>query len=753
MDILEGIVETIVFKSDDTGYVVSKIRSGKDCINSVGVAPFLKEGQNLRLKGNWVIHKQFGRQFNIEEYEEILPTSVLGIEKYLSSGIIRGIGPITAKRIVKVFKEETLNVLDNDIHKLKDIEGIGEKKFKIIYESYTEQKDLKDIIIYFQNHGMTTNQCIKIYKKFGPGAKDIILGNPYILSDEIAGIGFITADRIAKSIGVELTSDFRIQSGIKYILNQFSLSGNTFMPKDKLINETAKILNIKEDKVEENLINMALETKLKIEKIKDMEAVFALPYYYCELGVTNKIITLSIENFRTINTDIEFEIESFEKKHNIKFADSQREAILGAFENGIEIITGGPGTGKTTIIKSIIEIYENNGMNVLLAAPTGRAAKRMSESTGREAKTIHRLLEMGVSDDADEESSYYIKGEAEPLEADVIIIDEASMIDIMLMHSLLKAIKLGTRLIIVGDVDQLPSVGAGNVLKDLIESNFIKVVRLKDIFRQGKESLIVINAHKINNGEMPYLNRRDGDFFFENKSEVDEILMTIIDLINRRLPNFKKSLDKYRDIQILTPTRKGDLGVQNLNNKLQEILNPKDKRKREKEMKDVVFREGDKIMQTKNNYQLKWTRVNGYGESEGVGVFNGDMGFIESINEEDKTLTVIFDDERKVVYDFIYLDELELAYAITIHKSQGSEFKVVITPAFMGSPLLMNKNLLYTAITRAKELVVVVGMPKALKYMISNTKIMERYSSLKDRIVDITDKDIFVDEKLSEPSE
>lgn len=742
MDILEGIVETIVFKSDDTGYVVSKIRSGKDCINSVGVAPFLKEGQNLRLKGSWVIHKQFGRQFNIEEYEEILPTSALGIEKYLSSGIIRGIGPITAKRIVKEFKEETLNILDNNIHKLKDIEGIGAKKFEIIYESYTEQKDLKDIIIYFQNHGMSTNQCIKIYKKFGPQAKDIILENPYILSDEIAGIGFITADRIAKSIGVELTSEFRIQSGIKYILNQFSSAGNTFMPKDKLISETAKILIVKEETIEENLINMAIETKIKIEKINDIEAVFALPYYYCELGVTNKIITLSIENFRTINTDIEFEIKSFEKKHNIKFAESQSEAILGAFENGIEIITGGPGTGKTTIIKSIIEIYENNGMKVLLGAPTGRAAKRMSESTGREAKTIHRLLEMGVSDDGEEENSYYIKGESEPLEADVIIIDEASMIDIMLMHSLLKAIKLGTRLIIVGDVDQLPSVGAGNVLKDLIESNFIKVVRLRDIFRQGKESLIVTNAHKINNGEMPSLNRKDGDFFFENKLEIDEILRTIIDLINRRLPNFKNSWDKYKDIQILTPTRKGDLGVQNLNNKLQEILNPKDNRKKEKEMKEIVFREGDKIMQTKNNYQLKWNRVNGYGESEGVGVFNGDMGFIQAINEEEKTLTVIFDDERKVVYDYIYLDELELAYAITIHKSQGSEFKVVITPAFMGSPLLMNKNLLYTAITRAKELVVVVGMPKALKYMVSNTKIMERYSSLKDRIVDITEKDM-----------
>ncbi|MCR1951783.1 MULTISPECIES: SF1B family DNA helicase RecD2 [Clostridium] len=740
MECLNGIVESIVFKSDDTGYVVSKVRIDKDCINAVGIVPFLKEGQHVKLKGQWVLHKQFGRQFNIEEYEEVLPNSVEGIKKYLSTGIIHGIGPITAKKIVDKFKEETLDILENHIERLQEIEGIGEKKFRIIYESYIEQKDLKDIIIYFQGHGMTTNQCIKIYKKFGVDAKAIVSENPYILCDEISGIGFITADRIAKSLGIESISPFRIQSGIRYILNQFSASGNTYMPKSNLIDEVSKILGVPGQMVEENLYNLALETKIKIEKINDIEAVFSLPYYYCELGVTNKIITLSIENFRTINSDVEFEIEAFERKNKIKFANSQREAIVGAFENGIEIITGGPGTGKTTIIKSIIEIYENNGMKVLLGAPTGRAAKRMTESTGREAKTIHRLLEMGVSED---ENSYYGKGESEPLEADVIIIDEASMIDIMLMHSLLKAIKLGTRLIIVGDVDQLPSVGAGNVLKDLIESNFIKVVRLKDIFRQGEESLIVTNAHKINNGEMPYINRRDGDFFFENKEDVDLILNTIIDLINRRLPNFKKSWDKYRDIQILTPTRKGILGVQNLNNKLQEVLNPKSPSKKEKELKEVVFREGDKVMQTKNNYSLKWIRVNGSGENEGVGVFNGDMGFIQSINEEEKTITIIFDDERKVIYDYIYLDELELAYAITIHKSQGSEFKVVITPAFMGSPLLMNKNLLYTAITRAKELVVVVGIPKALKYMVSNTRSMERYSSLRDRIIDITNQDMF----------
>ena len=743
MEVLSGLVESILFKSDDTGYVVAKVEVNKEIIAIVGTLPFLKESQHVKLKGQWVLHKQFGRQFKVEEYEEVLPDSIDGIIKYLSTGVIHGIGPVTAKKIVAAFGEKTLDIMDNNIERLKEIEGIGQKKFEIIYESYIEQKDLKDIMIYFQGHGITPNQCIKIYKKFGPMSKDIVCENPYILSDEISGIGFMTADKIAKNIGVESTSDFRIQSGIKYVLNQFSSAGNTYMPKEELIKEVTNVLNIEKELVEENVYNAALENKIKIEKINEIEAVFSLPYYYCELGVTNKIITLSIENFRTINTDVEFEVEEFEKNNNIKFADAQREAIIGAFDNGIEIITGGPGTGKTTIIKSIIEIYEKNKMRVLLAAPTGRAAKRLSESTGREAKTIHRLLEVGTSDD---EKSFFGKGEGSPLEGDVIIIDEASMIDIMLMHSLLKAIELGTRVIIVGDVDQLPSVGPGNVLKDLIESNFIKVVRLNAVFRQGKESLIVTNAHKINNGEMPCLNRRDGDFFFDNKEDNEEILDTIVDLINRRLPRFNKSWDRLKDIQILTPMRKGILGVQNLNNKLQEILNPPSPNKKEKEVKEIIFREGDKVMQTKNNYQIEWFRINGYGDNEGKGVFNGDMGFIESINETDKTVTVIFDDERKVIYDYIYLDELDLAYAITIHKSQGSEFKVVITPAFMGSPFLMNRNLLYTGITRAKELVVVVGKPKALKYMVDNTNSNERYSSLKDRILEITSGDVLSEE-------
>ncbi len=740
MEVLEGLVEAIIFKSEDTGYIVSKVTANKELITVVGIMPLIKEGQQINFKGSWINHKQFGRQFNVEEYHELLPSSAKEIERYLSTGIIHGIGPVTAKKIVNKFGDKTLEILDNNIERLKEVDGIGEKKFSIIYDSYLESKDLKDIIMFFQKHGMTINQCLKIYKKFGPDSIDIVSKNPYILNDEISGIGFLTADRIARSLGIEIISPFRIQSGIRYVLNNFSALGNTYMPQDMLIDECKKVLMVEEELVVENIYNSVLEGKLKVEKIKEIDAVYTLPYYYCELGVTNKIITLSIENFQTINTDVLFEIESFEKRYNIKFAQAQKEAIIGAFNNGIEIITGGPGTGKTTIIKCIIEIYENSGMKVLLAAPTGRAAKRMSESTGREAKTIHRLLEMGVSDD---ENSFFGKGEGEPLEGDVIIIDEASMIDIMLMNSLLKAIRLGTRVIIVGDVDQLPSVGPGNVLRDLINSNFINVVRLNEIFRQGKESMIIVNAHKINSGELPYLNKKDGDFFFDSRENIDDILKTIIDLINRRLPNFNSKWNKVKDIQILSPTRKGVLGVENLNNELQKILNPPSNHKKEKNVREMIFREGDKVMQIKNNYSLKWTRISGIGDEEGVGVFNGDMGFIESINEDKSTLTVIFDDERRVVYEFAFLDELELAYAITVHKSQGSEFKVVITPVFMGSAFLMNRNILYTGITRAKELVVVVGSQKALKYMVNNTNNVERYSSLKERIIDIT-----ADEKI-----
>ncbi|MDK0796291.1 ATP-dependent RecD-like DNA helicase [Clostridium perfringens] len=741
MEALNGIVESIVFKSSDTGYTVIKFRENNIIHTAVGVLPHVKEGQNLKITGSWVNHSQFGKQFKVEECEEILPTSKDGIEKYLSSGIIQGIGPVTAKKIVNKFGEDTLNILDNNIERLKEIEGIGKKKLETIIDSYREQRELKNITIFLQTHGLSVNQCLKIYKKYGASSVDTVKNNPYILCDEISGIGFKTSDKIARSLGIEVDSPFRIQSGIRYVINEFCANGHTFMPKDELIKEASNVLTVSGDIIEENIKNAALDRKIKLEKVNDKEGVFTIPNYYCELGITNRILTLAISNFQDISVDVDHLILQFEKKNNITFAESQKDAIISAFQNGIEIITGGPGTGKTTIIKCIIEIFETCGLKVLLGAPTGRAAKRMSESTGKEATTIHRMLDMGVFEK--EESVFVTNAEEHSLEADVVIIDEASMIDITLMNALLKSIKVGTRLIIVGDVDQLPSVGAGNVLNDFIESGFTKVVRLKEIFRQGKESMIVVNAHKINKGEMPKLNEKGTDFFFIRNDIQEGILNTIIDLINTRLPKFNSNWDKLKSIQVLVPMKKGVLGVTNLNEKIQNVLNPKAPYKKEKEFRSMIFREGDKVMQIKNNYSLKWTRIAGKGEHEGLGVFNGDMGFIENIDLEGKKLSIIFDDERKVIYDFMYLDELDLAYAITIHKSQGSEFPVVIIPAYMGAPLLMNRNLLYTGITRAKEMVVVVGIPKALKYMVDNTRSMERYSSLNWRIKEVISNDVF----------
>ena len=741
MEALNGIVESIVFKSSDTGYTVIKFRENNIIHTAVGVLPHVKEGQNLKITGSWVNHSQFGKQFKVEECEEILPTSKDGMEKYLSSGIIQGIGPVTAKKIVNKFGEDTLNILDNNIERLKEIEGIGKKKLETIIESYREQRELKNITIFLQTHGLSVNQCLKIYKKYGASSVDTVKNNPYILCDEISGIGFKTSDKIARSLGIEIDSPFRIQSGIRYVINEFCANGHTFMPKDELIKEASNVLTVSGDIIEENIKNAALDRKIKLERVNDKEGVFTIPNYYCELGITNRILTLAISNFQDISVDVDHLILQFEKKNNITFAESQKDAIISAFQNGIEIITGGPGTGKTTIIKCIIEIFETCGLKVLLGAPTGRAAKRMSESTGKEATTIHRMLDMGVFEK--EESVFVTNAEEHSLEADVVIIDEASMIDITLMNALLKSIKVGTRLIIVGDVDQLPSVGAGNVLNDFIESGFTKVVRLKEIFRQGKESMIVVNAHKINKGEMPKLNEKGTDFFFIRNDIQEGILNTIIDLINTRLPKFNSNWDKSKSIQVLVPMKKGVLGVTNLNEKIQNVLNPKAPYKKEKEFRSMVFREGDKVMQIKNNYSLKWTRIAGKGEHEGLGVFNGDMGFIESIDLEGKKLSIIFDDERRVIYDFMYLDELDLAYAITIHKSQGSEFPVVIIPAYMGAPLLMNRNLLYTGITRAKEMVVVVGIPKALKYMVDNTRSMERYSSLNWRIKEVISNEVF----------
>jgi exodeoxyribonuclease V alpha subunit len=740
---IQGVVEDIVFQNEENGYAIANIAGSDERTTIVGVIPFLTEGQNLRLQGQWVVHPQFGKQFKVEGCEEILPSTTVGIEKYLSSGVISGIGPVTARKIVEKFGDKTLEVLDYEIDRLQEIEGIGEKKIDVIKESYSRQKEVKNIMIFLQTYGVTPNQCVKIYRRFGATSIEVVKQNAYILTEEVSGIGFKTADKIARSLGVESNSYFRIGSGINYIVNEFCALGNTYMPLELLLEEGNSILGVSNEEIEKVLYDHTLEGKVKVEVIENEKCVFTLPFYYCELGVTKRIIMLSFSDYQPINTDVEFEVKQFEKKYNIQFADSQIEAIKGSVENGIEVITGGPGTGKTTIINCITGIFEKAGMKVFMAAPTGRAAKRMSEATGREAKTIHRLLELGFSEDESEE---FIKDESSPLECDVVIIDEASMIDIMLMNSLLKAISLGTRIIIVGDVDQLPSVGPGNVLRDIIDSKCVKVVRLKHIFRQAKESMIIVNAHKINNGEMPVLNEKNKDFYFIRSEDSSEILNTIIELIDKRLPKFNPNWNRAQHIQILSPMRKGSLGVLNLNKKLQEILNPKKSYKNEKEYRELIFRVGDKVMQIKNNYTMKWTRIAGDGEKEGVGVFNGDVGYIEDIDEDSDNIIVVFDDERRVFYENTFLDELDLAYAVTIHKSQGSEFPVVIMPAYMGPPLLMNKNLLYTGITRAKQMVVLVGSIKAVQFMINNNRSFERYSALRSRISDIIDSDMFKNE-------
>ncbi|MCH3965276.1 MAG: ATP-dependent RecD-like DNA helicase [Clostridium sp.] len=738
MQEIQGIIDDIVFQNEDNGYVVAKLKNKSGVVTIVGNVPFIMEGQNLKFMGEWVTHPHFGQQFKIKYSEEIIPDTKVGIERYLSSGAISGIGPVTAKKIVDKFGDKTLDIMDNHIERLREIEGIGEKKINLICESYSKQSEVRNIMIFLQTYGISANQCVKIHKRFGADSIKTVKENPYVLTDEISGIGFKIADRIARSLGIEANSPFRIQSGIKYIVSRFCNFGNTYMPLKKLVEESEGVLNVTREEIEENIYDSSLKGKLKLEKSKDEICVFLPTYYYCELSVTKKILYLQFNKYDEINIDIEKEITNFEALNNIQFAESQKDAIRGAFQNGVEIITGGPGTGKTTIINCIADIFEKLNMKVLMAAPTGRAAKRMSESTGRESKTIHRLLEMGVP--RDEEALFFSKSEETPLECDVVIIDEASMIDIMLMNNLLKAISIGTRIIIVGDSDQLPSVGPGNVLRDFIDSKCIKVIRLKEIFRQSKESMIIVNAHRINSGEMPFINKKDRDFYFIECTDPNKILDTLIELVNTRLPRFNKSWNKLNHIQVVSPMRKGLLGVSNLNKKLQNILNPESSDRKQREFRDTIFRVGDKVMQTKNDYSLNWTLLSDK-EEKGLGIFNGDVGYIEDIDNENNNITVIFDDDKRVIYDNIYLDEIELAYAITIHKSQGSEFPVIIMPVFMGSNFFMNRNLLYTAITRAKQMVVLVGDLKALKFMIDNNRSFERYSLLKNRIMDIMESE------------
>ncbi|HAL54730.1 MAG TPA: ATP-dependent RecD-like DNA helicase [Sphingobacterium sp.] len=729
---IEGIVETVVFRNDDNGYTICKLRCDKEAVTIVGTIPFINESQEYSVQGEWTVHPKFGKQFKIESIHEIIPTTTSGIEKYLASGVIEGIGKVTAKKIVEFFGEDTIKILDSNIEKLEEIPGIGKKRINTIMKSYLEQRVTKDIIIFFQSYGITVNMAMKIYKKFGVNCINIVKDNPYILTEYISGIGFRTADSIAKSLGIEKDSLFRIKSGVIYIINEFCTIGNTFIPMDRLRDKGMKLLEINSEKFDEGVYELIIDGKIKVEVVDNIDAVYSMSYLYLEMSVTRKIVELATTNYDKLSLNVNEKIKDFESKANIKLANSQKEGIEGAFFNGIEVITGGPGTGKTTIINCIVSFFESLGLKVFMAAPTGRAAKRMAEATGREAKTIHRLLEIGSYS---EEEIDEIENETSAIECDVLIVDEASMVDISLMNALLKAMQVGTRLIIVGDVDQLPSVGPGNVLRDIIESDAVKVVRLNEIFRQGQESMIVQNAHLINEGKMPILNTKNSDFYLERAADSEVMLEKIIGLVKTRLPKFNVEWDSVRDIQVLSPMRKGIMGIDNLNIQLQQVLNPKSKDKDEVEIKDMIFRVGDKVMQIKNNYTLKWSKNNS--SEEGKGVFNGDVGYITEINEDEDKITVCFEDDKIVEYEESDLDEITLAYAVTIHKSQGSEFPVVIMPMFMGPPLLMNRNLLYTGITRAKKLVVLVGNSKVVEFMKDNNRSFERYSGLKWRIREI----------------
>ncbi|AKL93765.1 ATP-dependent DNA helicase, RecD/TraA family [Clostridium aceticum] len=729
---IEGKLIEIIFKNESNGYTVGVLETSEEEVTLVGYLPALREGEHLLVKGDWKIHPVYGHQLEVEEYRPLVPSSEEGMITYLSSGIVPGVGKKMAKRIVEHFGQEALEVIEFQTHRLTEVSGIGKAKAETIAEAFRDQRELREIILFLSQYGISPNYAVKIYKKYGDSTIATIQENPYRLAEDIVGIGFITADRIAKTMGIAANSKYRIYAGTKYILNTFHIEGHTYAPLQLLIERTKELLKVEESMIQEAVQSLALNQNIQIERQREEIVVYSMPYYYSETNVCKKLIELSRVKLDPLEINIEEELQSLQDEENISLAENQKEAIKQAIENGILVITGGPGTGKTTTINTLIKILEKLEMKITLGAPTGRASKRMTEATGKEAKTIHRLLELGFSDE--EDTMMFQRDDNNPLEGDVIIIDEVSMVDILLMHSLMKAVALGTRLILVGDVDQLPSVGAGNVLKDIISSKIVKVVRLNEIFRQAGESMIIVNAHKINHGQYPVANVKDKDFYFITKQQKEEVAQTILELVKERLPKHYQ-YNPIKDIQVLAPMKKGEVGTLQLNKMIQHALNPPAIWKAEKEMKEKILRVGDKVMQIKNNYTLKWYSQNPEDEEDkGEGVFNGDIGFIQTIDQQQEELSVLFDEYRLVTYNFSQLEELELAYCVTIHKSQGSEFPVVVMPITWGPPMLLTRNLLYTAITRAKKLVVLVGTENYLRRMVDNNKIVQRYSGLGERL-------------------
>ena len=730
MEKLAGYVEHIIYRNTDNGYTVLNLVSGEDEITCVGIFSTIAEGENIEAAGDYTDHPTYGTQFKVVSFEEKAPEDQEAIERYLGSGAIKGIGLAMAARIVRRFKEDTFRIIEEEPERLAEVKGISERKAMEIASQVNEKRDLRQAMIFLQQFGITMNLAVKIYNKYGQEVYGILKENPYRLADDIEGVGFRTADDIAAKAGIRTDSDFRVRSGILYTLLQASGEGHTFLPQEELTAKTSELLGIDKEIIEKNYMDLSIERKIIMKQLGEQTQIYSASFYYMEANTATMLRELDIA-YDVADAEIEQRIHNIEKQTGMQLDEHQVQAVKEAVRNGLLVITGGPGTGKTTTINTIIRYFEMEGMNIFLAAPTGRAAKRMSETTGFEARTIHRMLELNGGMEG---SAGFERNETNPLETDLVIIDEMSMVDITLMNSLLKAIAPGTRLILVGDINQLPSVGPGSVLKDISQAEVFNVVMLTKIFRQASTSDIIVNAHKINRGEEVSLDNKSMDFFFLKRYEADIIINVVLQLVKQKLPKFVDATPY--DIQVLTPMRKGLLGVERLNGILQQYLNPPDQSKREKEHGDMVFREGDKVMQTKNNYQLEWEIRTKFGLTvdKGMGIFNGDMGIITEINDFAETMTVEFDEGRKVEYSYKLLDELELAYAITIHKSQGSEYPAVVIPLLSGPSMLMNRNLLYTAVTRARKCVTLVGNDTTFNQMIQNTSQQKRYSGLCDRI-------------------
>ena len=733
MEVIKGYVEHIVYRNEDNGYTVFNLNNDDGDLTCVGNFNYLTEGELVEVQGEYTLHSVYGTQLKVSSYEIKAPEDLLSIERYLGSGAIKGLGVSLAGRIVKKFKEDTFRIIEEEPERLAEVRGISERMAREIAIQVEEKKGMREAMLYLQKYGISTTLAAKIYQYYGLNLRRVLEENPYQMADHIQGIGFKTADEIAKKAGIHSNSDFRIRSGIFYTLQQSVADGHVYLTKEMLLGRASELLEVEIVDMEKYLMDLAMEKKIILKEGEDGLRVYASHFYYLELNTAKMLHDLNLE-YDEADVVIERRLGQIEANTGMELDERQRMAVKAAVQHGIMLLTGGPGTGKTTTINAMIHYFQSENLELRLAAPTGRAAKRMTEATGYEAQTIHRLLEVSGNPEDETAKNGFSRNEENPLEADVIIIDEMSMVDLPLMHALLCAVMPGTRLILVGDCNQLPSVGSGSILKDLIDSACFPMVMLTKIFRQAKESDIVVNAHKINRGEPVVLDNKSRDFFFLKRQDANVIISVLLTLIQKKLPKYVDA--RPYDIQVLTPMRKGLLGVERLNNILQEYLNPPARSKAEKEYGDHKFRVGDKVMQIKNNYQLEWEITTKYGLTvdKGTGIFNGDMGIITEINTYTETLEVEYDEKRRVKYPFDLLEELELAYAITIHKSQGSEYPAVVIPLLTGPRQLFHRNLLYTAITRARKCVTLVGSDTTFQEMIQNTNEQNRNTSLDERI-------------------